>query len=121
MEKMAKMDKEKLIKKEKSRLKKILKELPEDKKKMADGLIAQAAFMRVTLDELQEIMNTDGPVELFEQGKQRMIREHPAAKTYNTMVRNYTAVCKAMFSLLPEEQKEIAADELMEFIKGAAK
>jgi len=116
-----KSDKEKRIKKEKTRLKKLLKDLPEDKQKLADGLIAQAAFMRVTLEELQEIMNTDGPVELFEQGAQRMLREHPAAKTYNTMVRNYTAVCKAMFGLLPEGERKVAADELMDFVKGAAR
>jgi len=118
---MEKIDKEKRFKREKSRLNRILKDLSKDKKKMAEGLISQAAFMRVTLEELQEIMNTDGPVELFEQGSQRILREHPAAKTYNTMVRNYTAVCKAMFSLLPEEQKQVAADELMEFIKGATR
>lgn len=118
---MEKTDKEKRIKKEKTRLKRIFKELTGDKKKLAEGLISQAAFMLVTLEELQEIMNTDGPVELFEQGTQRMLREHPAAKTYNTMVRNYVAVCKAMFGLLPEEQKAAAADELMEFIKGVAR
>jgi hypothetical protein len=51
-----------------------------------------------------------------------MLREHPAAKTYNTMVRNYTSVCKALFDLLPEEDKnKTVADELMEFVKGAAK
>jgi len=59
---------------------------------------------------------------MFEQGSQRMLREHPAAKTYNTMVRNYTSVCKALFDLLPEEDKnKTVADELMEFVKGAAK
>lgn len=118
---MEKIDKEKLIKKEKSKLKRILKGLPEDKKKMAEGLISQAAFMVATLSELQAIMNEDGPVELFEQGSQRLLREHPAAKTYNTMVRNYTAVCKALFDLLPEEERKDATDELMEFVKGARK
>src|SRR5690606_5469760 len=118
---MEKVDKEKRIKREKSRLNRILKDLSKDKKKMAEGLISQAAFMRVTLEELQEIMNTDGPVELFEQGSQRILREHPAAKTYNTMVRNYTAVCKALFDLLPDEESKDAADELMESVKGARK
>lgn len=118
---MEKICKEKLIKKEKSKLKRILKVLPDDKKKMAEGLISQAAFMVATLAELQAIMNEDGPVELFEQGSQRLLREHPAAKTYNTMVRNYTAVCKALFDLLPGEEKKTATDELMEFVKGVKK
>lgn len=118
---MDKIDKEKLRKKELAKLNRIFKNLPDEKKKLAEGLKAQAAFMVATLAELQEIMNRDGPVELFEQGKQRLLREHPAAKTYNTMVRNYTAVCKALFDLLPDEERKDAADELMEFVKGARK
>lgn len=118
---MEKFDKEKLRKKELAKLNRIFKNLPDEKKKLAEGLKAQAAFMVATLAELQEIMNRDGPVELFEQGSQRLLREHPAAKTYNTMVRNYTAVCKALFDLLPDEERKDAADELMEFVKGARK
>ena len=118
---MDKIDKEKLRKKELSKLNRIFKNLPAEKQKLAEGLKSQAAFMVATLAELQEIMNRDGPVELFEQGSQRLLREHPAAKTYNTMVRNYTAVCKALFDLLPDEERKDAADELMEFVKGARK
>lgn len=118
---MGKFDKEKLRKKELAKLNRIFKNLPEEKQKLAEGLKSQAAFMVATLAELQEIMNRDGPVELFEQGSQRLLREHPAAKTYNTMVRNYTAVCKALFDLLPDEERKDAADELMEFVKGARK
>ena len=118
---MEKFDKEKLRKKELAKLNRIFKNLSDEKKKLAEGLISQAAFMVATLAELQAIMNEDGPVELFEQGSQRLLREHPAAKTYNTMVRNYTAVCKALFDLLPEEEKKTATDELMEFVKGVKK
>lgn len=118
---MVRIDKEKLRKKELTKLNRIFKNLPTEKQKLAEGLKSQAAFMVATLAELQEIMNQDGPVELFEQGSQRLLREHPAAKTYNTMVRNYTTVCKALFDLLPEEEKKTAADELMEFVKGAGK
>lgn len=119
---MDKMEKEKLRKKELAKLNRIFKNLPADKQKLAEGLKSQAAFMVATLAELQEIMNQDGPVEMFEQGKQRMLREHPAAKTYNTMVRNYTTVCKQLFDLLPDDAKnKSVADELMEFVKGAGK
>lgn len=114
-------DKEKIRKKELTKLNRIFKELPAEKQKLAEGLKSQAAFMVATLAELQEILNKDGAVELFEQGAQKMLREHPAAKTYNTMVRNYTSICKALFDLLPEEEKKTAADELMEFVKGASK
>lgn len=114
-------EKEKIRKKELNKLNRIFKQLPKEKQKLAEGLKSQAAFMVATLAELQEIMNREGPVELFEQGTQKMLREHPAAKTYNTMVRNYTSICKTLFDLLPEEEKKSATDELMEFVKGAAK
>lgn len=119
---MEKIEKEKLRKKELSKLNRIFKSLPANKQKMAEGLKAQAAFMVATLTELQEIINQEGPVELFEQGSQRLLREHPAVKAYNTMVRNYATVCKALFDLLPNNEKtETAADELMEFVKGMKK
>jgi len=115
------VDKEKIRKKELTKLNRIFKNLPKEKQRLAEGLKSQAAFMVATLAELQAIMNRDGPVELFEQGSQKMLREHPAAKTYNTMVRNYTSICKALFDLLPEEEKKTVTDELMAFVKGAGK
>ncbi len=118
---MDKIDKEKIRKKELSKLNKIFKNLPKDKQKLAEGLKQQAAFMVSTLAELQEILDNDGAVDLFEQGEQRMLREHPAAKTYNAMIRNYVAVCKQLFDLLPEDKSKDAADELMAFVKKARK
>ena len=119
---MDKIAKEKIKKKELSKLNKIFKNLPEDKKKLAEGLKEQAAFMVSTLAELQEILNNDGAVELFEQGTQKMLREHPAAKTYNTMIQRYTTVCKQLFDMIPDpDAGKKAEDELMAFVKRAKK
>lgn len=117
---MDKIDKEKVRKKELAKLNRIFKTLPKDKQKLAEGLKQQAAFMVATLAELQEILNNDGALDLFEQGEQRMIREHPAAKTYNSMIRNYVAVCKQLFDLLPDDNKNAdTRDELLAFVKQA--
>jgi len=118
---MDREQKEKLRKKEINKLDRIFKSLPDDRKKLVEGLKQQAAFMVATLAELQEILDNDGAVDLFEQGEQRMLREHPAAKTYNAMIRNYVAVCKQLFDLLPEDKSKDAADELMAFVKKARK
>jgi hypothetical protein len=105
-----------------SKLNRIFKNLPKDKQSLAEGLKQQAAFMVATLAELQKILNEDGAVEHFEQGAQKMLREHPAAKTYNAMIKNYTTVCKQLFDLLPDGGKaDKDKDELMEFIKRARK
>ena len=119
---MTKNEKEKIRRKELTKLTKIFKYLSPDKQKLAEGLKNQAAFMVSTLAELQEILNNDGAVEMFEQGAQKMLREHPAAKTYNSMVKNYASVCKQLFDLLPDDkEKNSAADELMDFVKKARK
>lgn len=118
-QKLDKMQKDRLIKAELRKLNKFFQNIPEDRQKIIKGLKEQAAFMYATLMELQEIMNTEGPVELFEQGKQKMLREHPASKVYNSMIRNYSNVIKQLLELMPTEEKKAAEDELLAFIKKA--
>lgn len=116
------MDKEKQIKKEMLKLKRLFKNLPKDKMKAADGLIQEAAFMKVTLEETRHVIDQEGILEKFEQGAQKFMREHPATKVYNTMVQRYTTVCKQLFDMLPDpEAGKQAEDELMAFVKKARK
>ena len=118
---MEKIDKDKLIKKEMRKLNKFFKNIPKDKQEMIQGLKEQAAFMYATLMELQEIINDEGPIELFEQGKQRLLREHPASKTYNAMIKNYSSVIKQLVDMLPKEEAKPAEDEFVKFIQKAVK
>ena len=53
-------EKEKIRKKELRKLNRIFKNISKEKQQLAEGL--------ATLAELQDIMNRDGPVKLFEQG-----------------------------------------------------
>lgn len=117
------LTKEERIKKEYNRMKRILKNVPKDKLKVADGVIKRAAFMQVTLEDLEEDINQNGTVESFSQKEGiEYDRERPAARIYNTTIKNYSAACKQLFDLLPDGDKtKSAADELMEFVKGAAK
>jgi len=112
-------EKEKRIKRELNRLKKIFADLPEDAKRVADGLIQEAAFMRVTLEETRAIIDCEGVIERFEQGKQRFLREHPATKVYTALINRYQGVMKQLIDLLPDDDKtKQGVDELMEFVKG---
>ncbi len=111
-------EKAKKIKTELTRLKKVFKDLPEDKRKIVDGLIQEAAFMRATLEETRGIIDREGVIELFEQGVQRFLREHPATKVYASLVNRYSAVIKQLIDLLPDNKgADNGADELMEFVK----
>lgn len=112
---MDKFAKEKNIKKELNKLGKIFEDIDKDRKPFADRLIQQCAFMLTTLNELQETLNEQGSIELFVNGKQEMLREHPAAKTYNAMVKNYNSTIKQLLDMLPEGNKT-EKDELLEFL-----
>lgn len=109
--------KEKQIKQEVSRLKKICKDLGKERVKMVDGLISEAAFMKITLEETRKVINEEGTTEVFEQGKQKFIRKHPALEVYTTLVSRYSIVMKQIIDLLPEAEKKKADDELTKFLK----
>ncbi len=111
-------EKQKAIKKEMRKLRRLFKNLPKDKRQAADGLIQEAAFMRATLEEARHIIDQQGIIEVFEQGSQRFLREHPATKVYNTMINRYAAVCKQLFDMVPDlDVGKQAEDELMAFVK----
>jgi hypothetical protein len=111
-------EKQKAINKEMRKLRRLFKLLPKDKRQAADGLIQEAAFMRVTLEETRYIIDRQGIIEAFEQGAQRFLREHPATKVYNTMINRYAAVCKQLFDMLPDpDASKQAENELMAFVK----
>src|SRR5690606_19880505 len=94
-------EKAKKIKTELTRLKKVFKDLPEDKRKIVDGLIQEGTFIQATLEETREIIDREGVIELFEQVAQLILREHPATKVYASLVNRNSAVIKQLIDLLP--------------------
>src|SRR5690606_13129931 len=115
-------EKEKRTKREETRLKKVFAALPEDKRRVAEGLVKEAAFMRVTLEETRDVIDREGVIELFEQGAQRFLREHPATKVYASFINRYSTVIKQLIDLLPDDDKQkTETDELMAFVKRRSK
>lgn len=110
-----KKEKIKLIRAEKKRLKILLSELPEEKKKAAEGLIDECAFMRATLKELREYIDENGLIDEMPQGEYNILRESPAVKSYNTMIQKYTAVCKLLFDIVPTKAAIENEDDFEEF------
>lgn len=114
------IEKEKRIRREIKKLRALFSDLPKEKQVAAEGLIQEAAFMRVTLEETRYVIDQEGVVEKFEQGVQKFQREHPATKVYNTMINRYATVCKQLFDIIPDpETGKQAEDELMTFVKRA--
>ena len=81
--------------------------LPANKKAVAEGLIVEAARLRVLLDELFEDIRENGATELFTQSEKTAPyeKERPAAKLYATYNKNYQSIIKQLNDLTPPETK----------------
>ena len=97
-------EKGKLIKKEMLRLKKIFKNLEKDKWDTALSLIKNAAFMTITLEDLQETINREGAVSEYQNGENQWgTKKSPEVEIYNTMIKNHMAIIKQLADLLPKD------------------
>lgn len=120
---MAKITKDKRIKKEVDRLKKVFVDIDKGKLSSLEGLIYRAAYMRVTLEDYEADLDKGGYVELFTQSEKTppYERERPVARLYNSMNRNYQTLIKQLIEALPESDSisdDLEVREFMEFIKG---
>lgn len=114
---MADLTKDERIKKEVKRLNGIFKDIKDEKKfKTALPLISRAAFLKVTLEDYEIDINTNGSVEMFKQGKEQepYERERPVVRQYNQSCAQYAKIVKQLIDLLPDKNK-IVADELLSF------
>lgn len=98
-------------------LKEVLTKIPEDKQTIAARLVDELVFMQKTLADLKRQIDENGTVELFEQGKQSFMRESPALKSYNTTIRQYSALYKQLCDLLPKDEPKQTSD-VYEFLKN---
>ena len=110
-------DFKKRIEKEEKRLSGNFSKLEKKKKGVTKGLIKRAAFMRISLHDLEEDLNKNGFTEYFSQGDQEpYLRERPAAKIYNSLNAGYQKIIKQLTDLLPKEDaKPKGGDEFDDF------
>ncbi len=119
MSKNKKVSKDTLIKREVARLTNLFKDMERVRKLSTNGLIVEASFMKATLAELKAEIDKAGPIDNMPQGDYSILREHPALKSYNTMVQRYAAVLKQLTDLLPkEEQKAVEDDGFEKFVNS---
>ena len=108
----AENDKEKRIFKEYLRIGSFFENLNDTQFAMLLPLIRNAAFMRITLDELSNLINQSGPVEEYKNGAEQFgMKQSAALQSYNALVKNYAAVIKTLFEKLPREKMLSAAEE----------
>jgi hypothetical protein len=109
------------IKKEKERLTEIYKDLPERKQAIAQGLIERAAYIRVSMHDLEEYLDQNGYVEKFKQGAQDPYdRKRPQADLYVQFSTQYNKIMQQLDGMLPKvkEQPVVEEDIFDDFVEG---
>lgn len=97
------LSKDEIIDLEIKRLNKFFGDVDEKKKGVCEGLINDAAFMRMTLAGLKEDIKEKGSIIEMSQGKYSIQVEAPWSKAYNTMIQRYNTVMKELINLLPKD------------------
>ncbi|MHC5250434.1 helix-turn-helix domain-containing protein [Enterococcus sp. LJL90] len=100
-------DLEKRVDEEKTRLKKIFEKVPKDKLDLVEGLITQAARLRILLDDNWKDIIENGEYEKFKQSENQIAydRKRPIVENYDNRDKSYQAIIKQLTELLPQNAK----------------
>ena len=111
---MAKAKKTTRIKKEKDRLQDIFKDLEPNKLKTCTALIDRAAFITISLEDLEEQLNETGWVETYQNGEnQSGMKKAAAADVHISLTKNLNAIVKQLLELVPPAQKASRLEAMM--------
>ena len=97
------------------RLRKIFAGLPAGQLAVVDGLIIQAARLRVQLNEVYEDLVENGRTEMFQQSEkcEPYERERPAAAQFVKLDKSYQSVIKQLVELAPTKAEGGRLEALM--------
>lgn len=114
-----KEQREALIKKELSRLSKILVDLDKSKKTVFDKLIKEAAFLAITLEETRLIIVRDGVIEEYQNGaNQRGLKKSSAVEVYDKTINTYSKIIDQINKLLPDNKSSDPGEAILKFALG---
>jgi len=100
-----KLDKEARIASEIKQITAIFVKMDNKMKTAVKSLIENAAFMAVTLQDLQEAINVNGVVEKYQNGaNQYGVKKSSEVEVYNSMIKNYSSAIKQLTDLLPKTE-----------------
>lgn len=113
------LTKEERIKKEFQGIRRNLSAMAPKVKKFNEPLMQRAAFMRITLEDLEETINREGPVSKYKNGENQWgTKKSPEVEVYNIMAKNYAAVIKQLLSSIPDSEDKPKVDEFDKFVMG---
>ena len=101
------LTKDEKIKKEINRLKKVFKDLDKNKLDTVISLIQNAAFMAVSLEELQNSINEKGYISEYQNGENQFgTKKSPEVEIHIAMTKNHSAIIKQLAEMVPAEKKK---------------
>ena len=104
---MAELSKEKRIKAEYARMKKLFAAMPENELNFCDPLLQNAAFMFATLQDLQQAINANGVTDVYQNGaNQSGTKASADLQAYNSLAKVYNALMDKLSAKLPKEIKQ---------------
>lgn len=102
---------------ERDRLSSIFKDIPNNQLEVAEGLIIQAARLRVLLDDNWRDILENGEYEKFQQSKDQKPydRKRPIVENYDNRDKTYKDIIKQLNDLLPKQisESKSAVDKLL--------
>lgn len=82
------------------------------RQKLAEDLIERAAFMSVTLQDLELQIRENGCVSEYKNGENQWgTKKSPEVEIHMTMVKNYAATLRQLAELLPPEDPKAVSDD----------
>ena len=111
---MGKIKKTTRIQREKERLFTIFKDLEINKLKTCNALIERAAFITISLEDLEEQLNETGWIESYQNGEnQSGMKKAAAADVHISLTKNLNTIVKQLLDLVPPAQKASRLEALM--------
>lgn len=111
---MGKLMKRTRIKKERDRLATVFSDLEPNKLNTCQALLDRAAFITVSLQDVEEQLNETGWTEYYQNGEsQSGWKKSAAADVHISLTKNLNAIIKQLLELVPPAQKKSRLEELM--------
>lgn len=89
---------------QRKKLKRQFSQLDSKTKNIVSPLIDNAAFMTVTLENLQKIISEEGIMIEYQNGANQWgKKKSPEAEVYNTMLKNLSTITKQLTELVPRD------------------
>lgn len=101
-------DMENRVESETKRLKELFKDIPKNQLNVAEGLITQAARLRILLDDNWKDILENGEYEKFSQSESQVPydRKRPIVESYDNRDKTYQSIIKQLTDLLPQSKPD---------------